>query len=191
MLQKLVALFWERPVYLEAALRQCPALGAAVSRERLNRLLPFVAYQWKDGPWQGVFARLGWDPRQEREEATILQVIDFRDQYFKGEGKAEAQEHSEGTEDAFFKKPPILRSQLYHLEDIEDETVQSLIPAGIEGGKEEFTECDRKHGFISEIYLYMIHERLQFKAGEMREKAKKRQARVSRTMPKKKARVSR
>ena len=23
------------------------------------RLLPFVAYQWKDGPWQQAYARLG------------------------------------------------------------------------------------------------------------------------------------
>ena len=27
-----------------------------------RRLLPFVAYQWKDGPWQQAYARLGEGP---------------------------------------------------------------------------------------------------------------------------------
>mmetsp|Transcript_966 Transcript_966/g.1960 ORF Transcript_966/g.1960 Transcript_966/m.1960 type:complete len:536 (-) Transcript_966:108-1715(-) len=188
LLQQLVQLFWERPVWIEAALRSAPTLGAGANSERLNRLLPFVAYQWKDGPWQQAFARLGWDPRKEREEATPLQVIDFRDHYFKAEGKNEAKESSEGTEDAFFKKPPTLRSQLYHLDDIQDDIVESLLKTGIEGGA-EVTECHRKYGFVSEVYFLFIHERLQLKTNEIREKTKKRQSRVSRTMPRKRARV--
>jgi hypothetical protein len=171
-LAKLVQLFWERPAWLEPCLKRAPMLGASVDTEILARLLPFVAYQWKDGPWQNAYARLGWDPREDPEEATLLQVIDFKDRHFRGEGKSKAKDVVEGTEDIFFNKAPTLRSQLYQLVDIEDEIVQSLM----EEGSDATAKCDRRHGFMNQIIVETINERLQIKSNDMRAKALKRQS---------------
>lgn len=174
-LGKLVQLFWERPIWLEPVLKKAPVLSNQVDSERLQRFLPLVAYQCKDGPWQSAYVRLGYDPRQDPEEAMRLQVLDFRDKYFKGEGKSEAKEYPDGSEDVFFKKPPTLHSQLYQLDDIDDEVVQSLVESA---AVEPSSSCDRKHGFFNKLMMDMIADRLNYKSNELREKAAKRESRA-------------
>eukprot|EP00930_Biecheleria_cincta_P095315 TRINITY_DN87292_c0_g1_i1.p1 TRINITY_DN87292_c0_g1~~TRINITY_DN87292_c0_g1_i1.p1 ORF type:complete len:577 (-),score=165.11 TRINITY_DN87292_c0_g1_i1:58-1788(-) len=173
-LAKLVQLFWERSIWLEPVLKQAPVLGRQIDSERLQRFLPLVAYQCKDGPWQSAYVRLGYDPREDPEEAMKLQVLDFRDKHFKGEGKSEAKEYPDGSEDVFFKKPPTLRSQLYQLADIDDEIVQSLVDSA---AADPSSSCDRKHGFFNPLMVHMIAERLDYRSKELREKAAKRESR--------------
>jgi len=179
-LGKLVQLFWERPIWLEPVLKKAPVLvlahGNQIDSERLHRFLPLVAYQCKDGPWQSAYVRLGYDPRQDPEEAMRWQVLDFRDKHFKGEGKSEAKEYPDGSEEVFFKKPPTLRSQLYQLDDIDDEIVQSLVESA---AVEPSSSCDRKHGFFNKLMMDMISGRLNFKSTDLREKAAKRESRAA------------
>jgi len=167
-LMKLVQLFWERPVWLEPVLMH--ALPASMDTDRLKRLLPYVAYQFKDGPWQQAYARLGWDPRENPEESGACQVLEFKDPKLK-----DVQEEPDGTEDVFFKKPPTLRVQLYQMNDIDDEFVKMLVESC------ELTsasECDRRCGFLNTVVMDSIRERLKIKAEQMREKAAAKQAKA-------------
>jgi len=162
-LEKLVRLFWERPVWLEPGLKQAPLLAKVMDVDRLKRLLPFVAYQWKDGPWQQAFVRRGWDPREEPEESLKLQVVNFKDERFPGKGR----EIPEAAEDVFFRRAPARRFQLYVLADIEDEFIESLVE-----GIEAKSECDRRTGFLEAVIHGVILNRLKVKSTELRQKRK-------------------
>ena len=43
-------------MWLEPALTQAPLLAKTLDAQRLKRLLPYVAYQWREGPWQQALA---------------------------------------------------------------------------------------------------------------------------------------
>eukprot|EP00913_Durusdinium_trenchii_P001891 g1750.t1 len=87
--------------------------------ERLKRLLPFVAYQWKDG-----------------------------------------REVPHATEDVAFQRAPVYRWQLYQLEHIEDEYIQSLLE-----GVHPDHGCDAKSGFLGVLHEVIL-DRLKVKAAE-------------------------
>ncbi|CAE8636671.1 unnamed protein product [Polarella glacialis] len=176
-LGKLIQLFWERPVWLEAVLVHAMP---SVHSDKLKSLLPFVAYQWRDGPWQQAYARLSWDPRQNSEEAKELQVIDFRDPKLKDQGKVEAKSRQE----VFFKKAPALRSQLYQMTDIEDDFVKALV-----GGCEISAECDRRCGFLTQVVMDSVCDRLTIKSQQLREKAARQYSKHEKLPANKRARV--
>eukprot|EP00439_Symbiodinium_sp_Y106_P034838 s4214_g4.t1 len=166
-LEKLVQLFWERPVWLESGLKAAPVLAKLMDADRLRRLLPFVAYQWKDGPWQQAYARLGWDPREEPEEALQLQVVTFKDTTFPGRGR----ESPQVSEDIYFSRPPTRRWSLYMLELIEDGFIGSLVQGA--AANQDRPQCDRKTGFLGQVLYEAILDRLEVMATELRQKRKK------------------
>lgn len=168
-LGKLVRVFWERPIWLEPTLKQVPVLARTMDTERLKRLLPFVAYQWKDGPWQQAYCRLGFDPREEPSDALRRQVIAFKDERIKGRGR----EVPHATEDVAFQRAPVYRWQLYQLEHIEDEYIQSLLE-----GVHPDHGCDAKSGFLGVLHEVIL-DRLKVKAAEL--PSKKRKAPTSQT----------
>ncbi|CAK9095689.1 General transcription factor 3C polypeptide 5 (TF3C-epsilon) (Transcription factor IIIC 63 kDa subunit) (TFIIIC 63 kDa subunit) (TFIIIC63) (Transcription factor IIIC subunit epsilon) [Durusdinium trenchii] len=166
-LGKLVRVFWERPIWLEPTLKQVPVLARTMDTERLKRLLPFVAYQWKDGPWQQAYCRLGFDPREEPSDALRRQVIAFKDRSRSG------REVPHATEDVAFQRAPVYRWQLYQLEHIEDEYIQSLLE-----GVHPDHGCDAKSGFLGVLHEVIL-DRLKVKAAEL--PSKKRKAPTSQT----------
>jgi len=182
-LERLVQLFWERPVWLESGLKAAPVLAKLMDADRLRRLLPFVAYQWKDGPWQQAYARLGWDPREEPEDALQLQVIVFKDTTFPAKGR----ESPEVSEDIYFSRPPTRRWSLYMLELIEDNFIDSLVQSLVQGAaaNQDRPQCDRKTGFLGQAVHEAILDRLEVMATQLRQKRKKTGVREA---PRKKAR---
>eukprot|EP00933_Yihiella_yeosuensis_P054375 TRINITY_DN5279_c1_g1_i2.p1 TRINITY_DN5279_c1_g1~~TRINITY_DN5279_c1_g1_i2.p1 ORF type:complete len:384 (-),score=138.34 TRINITY_DN5279_c1_g1_i2:150-1301(-) len=165
---QMITVFWERPALLKNGLLKAVQ---GLDEEKMTRFLPFVTYQWKDGPWQTAYCRLGWDPRENAEEAKMFQVFEFKDPALKSQPKGE---NDEGNGDIFFREPPTAKCQKYQLEDIEDEFVQELV-----GGCEVADECDRRYGFLSDFIIHTVHDRLTIKSKEMREKAALKQSRGS------------
>ena len=49
----------------------------------LKFALPYVAYTWKQGPWRDLYARFGYDPRQDVDGAMFQSI------YFTSKGKEE------------------------------------------------------------------------------------------------------
>lgn len=172
-LATLVRVFWEWPIWLEPVLQQSPAWSMRkMDPDRFKRLIPFVAYQWKDGPWQQAYTRLGFDPREAPEEALTCQVILFKDEAFRGRGW-----QPRPSEDISFLKAPTSRNQLYQLECLkEDEYIRDLLTGFDPKSLGDF--CDRRSGFLGEVLLEVIQERLKVKAAELH--SKKRKATVSR-----------
>ncbi|CAJ1449920.1 unnamed protein product, partial [Effrenium voratum] len=154
-LRGLVRLFWERSVWLEPALTQAPLLAKTMDAQRLKRLLPYVAYQWREGPWQQAYARLGFDPREE-PEAMKWQVVMFTDKDLPRGPRGRPTGGHKAAEDIWFAQAPANRCQLYQLECIEDECVQSLMQ-DVEPQK----ECQLKTGFLDPVLHDAILERLQ------------------------------
>jgi len=170
-LATLVRVFWEWPIWLEPVLQKSPAFLRKMDPDRFKRLIPFVAYQWKDGPWQQAYTRLGFDPREAPEEALTCQVILFKDEAFRGRGPVRP------SEDINFLKAPTSRNQLYQLECLkEDEYIRDLLTGFEPQSLGDF--CDRRSGFLGEVLLEVIQERLKVKAAELH--SKKRKATVSR-----------
>ncbi|CAJ1433673.1 unnamed protein product, partial [Effrenium voratum] len=162
-LRGLVRLFWERSVWLEPALTQAPLLAKTMDAQRLKRLLPYVAYQWREGPWQQAYARLGFDPREE-PEAMKWQVVMFTDKDLPRGPRGRPTGGHKAAEDIWFAQAPANRCQLYQLECIEDECVQSLMQ-DVEPQK----ECQLKTGFLDPVLHDAILERLQVRSRELRE----------------------
>eukprot|EP00928_Gymnodinium_smaydae_P099839 TRINITY_DN963_c4_g1_i1.p1 TRINITY_DN963_c4_g1~~TRINITY_DN963_c4_g1_i1.p1 ORF type:complete len:578 (-),score=124.82 TRINITY_DN963_c4_g1_i1:176-1909(-) len=165
-LGRLFDVFDVRPAWLWGSLKaQFPS---SVDEDTLLRLLPYVAYMWSDGPWQRCYARFGWDPRDgtSAEEAAPLQVLAFKDPYFKQNGITAANEGEADTEFQF-KRPPVCSVQHYQLADVKDKFVGELVESVVE---ETTTKCERKTGWISKITLDAINQRLIYKSNEMREK---------------------
>lgn len=175
-LANLVRVFWEWPIWLEPALQQSPVFLRTMDADRFKRLIPFVAYQWKDGPWQQAYTRLGFDPRVAPDEALPCQVIHFKDESFRGRGR----ELPQPSDDISFQKAPTARNQLFQLEYLkDDECINDLLT----GFEPHSGDCDRRHGFLGEMLYEVIIERLKVKASELH--CKKRKSSGGRTVTRK------
>mmetsp|Transcript_169716 Transcript_169716/g.538990 ORF Transcript_169716/g.538990 Transcript_169716/m.538990 type:complete len:226 (+) Transcript_169716:1254-1931(+) len=164
LLGKLREAFEERPVWLEQALSK--RVPSWAEEGALYRLLPFLAYQWTDGPWQKGYTRLGWDPREDSEEAAVLQVLQFRDPHFK-----KGMKDDEEPEDCSFRRPPSQKIQYYQLTDIQDDYITSLVDMA-----ETLEECDKKSGWLPQFVLDVAKDRLAVKSQMLREKIAQRAA---------------
>lgn len=157
-LEKLFDAFEERPLWLELPLAaQLPASVTAGS-DILAKLLPFVCYRWKDGPWKNAYCRLGFDPREDEEDAKWLQVIYFRDPHFTPPKVAEVADHT-------FRRPPSEKVQPYQLLDIRDDFVHTLVK-----GSDSTGAVDRKTGWLPQVMMEAVMYRLQLKSFELRQK---------------------
>mmetsp|Transcript_60038 Transcript_60038/g.128851 ORF Transcript_60038/g.128851 Transcript_60038/m.128851 type:complete len:634 (-) Transcript_60038:82-1983(-) len=165
LMARLHDLFDRRPIWLEGPLKN--ELSADPANDIL-RLLPSVAYQWKDGPWANAYARIGWDPRGHSKEAMELQVIPYRDPYFSSQGGgAKAAKEVDGGKavDCSFRRPPTKKTVHYQLLDIEDDFVNSFV-----AGADPLKKFDKKTGWVDQFILDCIKDRLDAKSQEMREK---------------------
>jgi len=160
LLGRLSEAFEERPVWLEQAL--CKRMPSLADEATMLRFLPYVAYQWSDGPWQTGYTRLGWDPRVDAEEAKVLQVLPFRDPHFKSSkgGKKDAE-----PEDCSFRRPPSQKVQLYQFTDIQDDYIASLVDTA-----ETLEKCDKRSGWLPQFVMDVVKERLAVKSQMLREK---------------------
>ena len=61
--QDLEALFNRRPIWSRSAI--VFHLNKEMKRDRLNKLLPFFAFYWLNGPWRALWNKYGYDPRQD------------------------------------------------------------------------------------------------------------------------------
>ncbi|CAE8593653.1 unnamed protein product [Polarella glacialis] len=164
-------LFVERPLWLRGPLEErLREQSFSPNVTTMQKSLLCVAYLWSDGPWRGAYARLGFDPRLAAEESCRLQVIDFRDRFLRQQRSYF--ERIQGVLDAgsvqvldcHFRTPPVNRSQLYQLGDIEDEVVQQTLSALSGFG----AEASEKFGWMPQPALETIRERMAVKAELMR-----------------------
>ncbi|XP_063985821.1 general transcription factor 3C polypeptide 5 [Diachasmimorpha longicaudata] len=72
-LEKLKALFEERPIWSKNAL----AYKTNYTNEQLKILLPSCAYYFLTGPWRIMWTKLGYDPRKD-PSARKYQTLDYR-----------------------------------------------------------------------------------------------------------------
>jgi len=159
-------LFSERSIWLRGPLEERlheQRLTPNVST--MQKSLLCVAYLCSDGPWRQAYARLGFDPRLHPEEARWLQVIDFRDRFLKQRRayferiQGTVGETPVQTLDYHFRTPPVNRSQLYQLVDIEDEFIQ-----------EDLSSCSRtekvsqQFGWMPKASIAAIRERMAVKS---------------------------
>jgi general transcription factor 3C polypeptide 5 (transcription factor C subunit 1) len=70
----IIQLFDKRPVWSLAALR---ANLAMEYNKYLKKLLPKVAYYFKDGPWRKLWIKFGYDPRLH-QHAKMLHLITYK-----------------------------------------------------------------------------------------------------------------
>ena len=61
-IKELEVLFSQRPIWSRSAL--VSHLKNPVKKDRLNKILPFFAFYWLNGPWRALWNRYGYDPRQ-------------------------------------------------------------------------------------------------------------------------------
>mmetsp|Transcript_45776 Transcript_45776/g.83886 ORF Transcript_45776/g.83886 Transcript_45776/m.83886 type:complete len:516 (+) Transcript_45776:114-1661(+) len=161
-------LFAARPAWLPARLEE--ELGFPLETAAAVKLLPFIAYRWVDGPWQGTYSRLGWDPRQSEEaaEAKALQVVRFADPYFQTMEFHMLSEvpDASGPAECHFRTPPSTKAQLYQLVDIEDpdDFVQSVV-----GGDPSASSCSKKSGWLMGVSFQTVYDRLCVMCQNMRE----------------------
>lgn len=160
-LERLYDLFDQRPVWLEGPLLK--QLPAHVEQSTVLRLLPCVAYQWRDGPWQTAYARYGWDPRDHPEEAKWLQVIDFRDPHLRG--ARPVARGSQAVSDCHFRRPPSQRKESYQLVDIKDDYITDIVR-----GSEPSEECSRRTGWLEQVLYDAFRERLTVRSQQLRER---------------------
>jgi len=166
-------LFAERPLWIRAPVEErLQERGFNTSVTSMQKAFQCVSYLWSDGPWRGCYARLGYDPRTERTEAGRMQVIDFRDRFFRQQrvyfaarqGRAANSSHmSTDAADCHFRRPPANRSQLYQFVDVEDEVVQNIIHTA-----EFLPQASERSGWLPQPALDAIRERMAVKAELMR-----------------------
>jgi len=156
-------MFEHRPIWLQGALEN--ELSSRLEEATLMRMLPLVAYQWTDGPWNNSYTRLGWDPRENAHAAKLLQVLEFKDPYFRRPENQSKKILEADIGDTQFRRPPVYRCQSYQLLDINDEYVQELVH-----GTDAELECTKKAGWLPEFILEAVRTRLTIKASQMREK---------------------
>jgi len=164
-LEKLRALFDERPVWLEQALQD--KLPSTFTEELLQRLLPFVAYQWVDGPWQSAYVRFGWDPRKNADEAKMLQVLLFRDPYFASMSKKAQDFKDAPTSDCHFRQPPTRPQQTYQLVDIKDDFVSSLV---VSAETVKPSALSKATGWLTEEVVFAVREALGVRSQRLRDR---------------------
>eukprot|EP00930_Biecheleria_cincta_P028518 TRINITY_DN19909_c0_g1_i1.p1 TRINITY_DN19909_c0_g1~~TRINITY_DN19909_c0_g1_i1.p1 ORF type:complete len:487 (+),score=86.78 TRINITY_DN19909_c0_g1_i1:206-1666(+) len=159
-------LFSERSIWLRGPLEErLHEQRLTPNVTTMQKSLLCVSYLCSDGPWRQAYARLGFDPRLQPEEARWLQVIDFRDRFLKQ--RRAYFERIQGTLDALpvpaldchFRTPPVNRSQLYQLVDIEDEVIQQVLSSC--GCIETVSE---KFGWMPQTSLEAVRERMSVKA---------------------------
>jgi len=164
---RLREMFELRPIWLQdPLLRMLPPCDNSV----LMRLMPAVAYCWSDGPWQGAYSRLGWDPREHPDQSKWLQVLTFRDPFFRQLGTAKKGAREE-TSDCYFRKPPCKRSQPYQFIDINDDWVQEILCSS-----PLLDDCSKREGWLPEDVLDGVRQRLEVKSQLMRDRAAARAA---------------
>ena len=61
--KELQALFDQRPIWSRSAI--VFHVNSDLKRERLNKILPFFAFYWLNGPWRALWNRFGYDPRKD------------------------------------------------------------------------------------------------------------------------------
>lgn len=165
-IEKLRALFDERPAWLQEALQA--KLPTAFEEDQLEQLLPFVAYQWVDGPWQRAYVRFGFDPRKREhaEEAKMLQVLVFRDPYFATLDKKKLKELQDAPKsDPSFKGPPSKPQQHYQLVDIKDDFVSTLCVSA-----EVVKICCKASGWFEPEIMFGVREALGVRSARLRER---------------------
>jgi len=163
--EELQRLFEARPAWLPARLQE--ELGLSSETAALAKLLPYFAYRWVDGPWQGTYARLGWDPRQSAADARDLQVVKFSDPYFQTmEYHMSEVVDAGGPVDCHFRRPPSAKAQLYQLIDIEDPDgfLQSVLEGDPNG-----EVCSKKSGWLMDVSFQTVRDRLCVMCQKMRE----------------------
>eukprot|EP00931_Biecheleriopsis_adriatica_P102651 TRINITY_DN77595_c0_g1_i1.p1 TRINITY_DN77595_c0_g1~~TRINITY_DN77595_c0_g1_i1.p1 ORF type:complete len:533 (+),score=102.54 TRINITY_DN77595_c0_g1_i1:132-1730(+) len=164
-MEALRSLFQERSLWLRGPLEErLRDQKKKANVTTMQKSLMCVAYLWSDGPWRGAYVRLGFDPRLD-SQARTLQVIDFRDRLLRQQRAYF--ERVQGTLDitptreldCHFRTPPMNRSQLYQLCDIEDDVVQQTLSTC--GQNEEVSE---KLGWMPLEAMEAVRKRMQVKA---------------------------
>lgn len=167
-------LFEKRSVWLRGPLEaQLAARGFARQTVTLmQKAFRCVAFLFVDGPWRNAYVRLGVDPRTSPQDTKALQVIDFRDRWFRSQTRyygsvAQSRKTAEGENatpsDSFFRVPPSSRSQLYQLVDIEDDFIQDALRSS-----ETLEECSEQTGWLPRATIDEIRSLMQAKADVMR-----------------------
>ena len=150
-------LFESRPIWQRAALEE--ALGdSSAGVWRFSHAIRLCSYLFLDGPWRKCYVRFGYDPRTNCE-AKRLQMIDFRDPFFKAGGD----EAKSTNVDIHFRRPPSNRSQLYQLCDIEDPGIQALL-----AGETKQEMADAHTGWLTEAEMDSIRNQMKIKSESMR-----------------------
>ena len=157
LLQRVQTLFAERPVWQRASLEEALDFGP-VAPWRLANALRLVSYLFLDGPWRKCYVRFGFDPRTDAS-ARRLQMIDFRDPFFRNGGQAD----STGVVDIHFRRAPTNRSQLYQLCDIDDGGIQALL-----AGPCKMPRADAHTGWLTEAELDSVRNQMKIKSESMR-----------------------
>jgi len=166
-------LFAERPLWIRAPIEErLQERGFNTNVTSMQKAFQCVSYLWSDGPWRGCYSRLGYDPRKERTEAGRMQVIDFRDRFFRQQrvyfaarqGRAANRSQvSSDAADCHFRRPPTNHSQLYQFVDVEDEVVQHILDTA-----ELLPQASERSGWLPQSALDAIRERMAVKAELMR-----------------------
>ena len=162
--EKVESLFNTRPVWQRASLEEALGLGP-LPAWRLAGALRQVSYLFLDGPWRKCYVRFGFDPRTN-PEAKRLQMIDFRDPFFRSDegGRKVAGVETVGV-DVHFRKPPTNRSQLYQLCDIDDPGIQALLAGGT-----RVDTADAHTGWLTEAEMDSVRNQMKIKSEGMRRK---------------------
>jgi hypothetical protein len=165
LLEKVKSLFDDRPVWQRANLEAALGVGP-LPAWRLAGVLRLVSYLFLDGPWRKSYVRFGYDPRTD-PQSKRLQMIDFRDPFFKSdEGKNSSNDSGENP-DVYFRKAPINRSQLYQLCDIDDPGIQAVL-----SGQTRMEAADAQTGWMSGSEMESIRNQMKIKSESLRRMGK-------------------
>ena len=158
---KVRTLFEARPVWQRANLEEALGQGP-LPAWRLAGALRLVAYLFLDGPWRKSYVRFGYDPRTD-PESKKLQMIDFRDPFFKS-GEGQRGSVAQGPVDVRFRRAPTNRSQLYQLCDIEDPGIQAVLSGGVRAA----SQPDAHTGWLTASEMESIRNQMKIKSESLR-----------------------
>jgi RNA polymerase III transcription factor (TF)IIIC subunit HTH domain len=168
---RLIELFNERPIWQKSAIDEQLANDAVqipCPPWKVVEAIRMVSFHAVDGPWRNTHIKFGYDPR-DYPESRIWQSIDFRDPFLRdqiGRDEQQQQQPSEATAqllDCHFRVPPVNRSQMYQLCDIEDSVVQAMLRA-----LQPQSECSSKSGWFSESDLEKFRNQLKVRSELLR-----------------------
>jgi hypothetical protein len=163
LVERVKSLFASRPVWQRVSLEA--ALGSPeLPGWRLANVIRQLAYLFADGPWRNCYVRFGYDPRAD-PASRPLQTIDFRDPFYKTpEGVAQlATGRAAEPVDIHFRRPPVNKSQLYQLVDIDDSGIRACL-----SGEQKLTTPDPHTGWLSEGEMDLIRNQMKIKSESMR-----------------------